>query len=222
MYPPPDHMPSIKAFIQARMSSSRFPGKVLAPFKGEPLIRHVVRGVSEAIPLSDIVVTTSSEPSDDPVTTYLESLDVHVFRGPLNNVFDRFRQCVAAYPCDWILRISADSPLLDPEVLRQVIDAAGDGDCDLVSTIFPRTFPKGRNAELIRVATFLSVSVDELSGEDHEHVTQCFYRNSEDYRIRNVRSSGDLSGLSLAVDTLEDLRRIESFSVEELRGYEGS
>ncbi len=202
------------------MSSSRFPGKVLASFRGEPLIRHVVRGVGRAIAPSDIVVTTSSKSSDDPVASYVESLQINVFRGPLNNVFDRFSQCVAEYPCDWILRISADSPLLNPEILRQVIDEAGDGDCDLVSTIFPRTFPRGRNAELIRVATFLSVPAHELSAEDQEHVTQCFYRDSGKYRIRNVRSSRDLSGLSLAVDTIEDLQRIEALSVEELEGYE--
>jgi spore coat polysaccharide biosynthesis protein SpsF (cytidylyltransferase family) len=215
-------MPTIKAFIQARMSSNRFPGKVLASFRGEPLIRHVVREVSRAIPFSDIVVTTSSEPSDDPVATYVGSLDINVFRGPLDNVFDRFSRCVARYPCDWILRISADSPLLDPDILRLVIEEAGNGDYDLISTIYPRTFPRGRNAELIKVATLLSIRADELSAEDQEHVTPCFYRDSENYRILNVRSSHDLSGLSLAVDTIEDLRRVESLSAEELKGYSAS
>lgn len=195
------------------MSSNRFPGKVLAPFRGEPIILHVVRRLARVISLSDIVVTTSSEISDDPLVTYLKSVDINVFRGPLNDVFDRFRLCLDEHHCDWILRVSGDSPLLEPNVVRAVINESDRGDCDLVSTISPRTFPKGQNAELIRASLFNSVRTDQLTATDKEHVTPFFYKRLREYRICSVKSGlPDLVRLSLAVDTVEDLRRIESLT----------
>lgn len=192
------------------MSSRRFPGKVLAPFRGRPLIWHVVTSVSRALPGVPVVVVTSGEPSDDPLVAYLASLEVAVFRGPLDDVFERFRLCVAEHPCDWILRLSADSPTLDAGVLQTVVAHATRADCDLVTTIFPRTFPKGQNAELIRVATFLGIDTAELSLEDREHVTPFFYRHADRFRIASVESGDSaMAAESLAVDTVEDLRRLE-------------
>src|ERR1700690_261368 len=97
----------IKVFIQARMSSSRFPGKVLAPVNGKPMIARVIRCVAGSFGSDSIVVATSDETSDDPLASYIESLDVKVFRGPLENVFERFRLCLNTNPCDWFFRISA-------------------------------------------------------------------------------------------------------------------
>ena len=200
----------IRAFIQARMSSSRFPGKVLAPFRGKPLIKHVVERVNGLLPASNITVLTSSEESDDPLETYLERAGIHVFRGPLVNVFERFRLCLVEQPCDWILRISADSPLLSADVLRRVVQAPLESDCDLVTTIFPRTFPRGNNAELIR-SSLLDIAPQELTADDREHVTPYYYRHSSQYRICNIVSgSPELAESNLAVDTVEDLRRLES------------
>jgi spore coat polysaccharide biosynthesis protein SpsF len=199
----------IRVFVQARMSSRRFPGKVLAPFRGEPLIRHVIRAVERALPAVAIVVATSSDSSDDPLVSYLATLPVATFRGPLERVFDRFKLCLSAYPCEWILRVSADSPLLEPRVLQMVAGHADRPDCDLVTTIFPRTFPRGQNAELIRASTLLAIQEGELTMEDQEHVTPVFYRHPDRFAIVNVES-GDarLAETSLAVDTVEDLSRL--------------
>jgi hypothetical protein len=118
---------SVRAFVQARMSSRRFPGKVLAPYRGWPVIRHVMAAVTEAfgdrVPLT---VLTSVEPSDDPLVAYLEHLGVDVFRGPLDDVFERFRQCLCGRPCAWMLRLNADTydesdeirPMLEHAVSR--------------------------------------------------------------------------------------------------------
>lgn len=211
---------SVKAFIQARMSSLRFPGKVLAPFRGEPLIRHVIRTLQTVLSSGNIVVATSSEASDDPLAAYLRANGYSVSRGPLDNVFERFRKCLAEHPCDWILRISADSPFLDPRLVCRVIECGQAEECDLVTTIFPRTFPRGQNAELIRTTAFLSVEPNVLTMDDQEHVTTIFYRNAGLYRIINIDSGRKApAGSSLAVDTLEDLRRIEALSDSELGQY---
>ena len=126
------------------MSSRRFPGKVMAPFRGRPLIDHVLASVGQALPHVPIVVATSSEKTDDPLAEYLRSMNVPVFRGPLQKTFDRFRMCVREYPCEWILRVSGDSPMLDARVLKDVVRQAG-AQWDLVTTISPRTFPSGQS-----------------------------------------------------------------------------
>jgi spore coat polysaccharide biosynthesis protein SpsF len=210
----------LRVFIQARMSSHRFPGKVLAPFQGQPLIRHVVAAVVRALPAVPIVIATSSEASDDPLAWYLDQCGVTVFRGPLQRVFDRFRMCVSEHPCDWILRLSADSPLLDTHVLQAVAERATGPDYDLITTVFPRTFPKGHNAELIRVSTFMRLDAERLSAAEQEHVTPYYYHHPTQFRILNVES-GDpmLAELSLAVDTVEDLHRLEQLSAAELQRF---
>ena len=201
----------VRAVIQARMSSRRFPGKVLAPFRGEPLIQSVIRAVDHALPNVPIVVATSLQSSDDPLAAYVESLGVPVFRGALEHVFDRFVACAEAHPCRWVLRVNADSPLLAPPPLHAVIAHVDAPDLDLVTTTFPRTFPRGQNAELIRVETMRAIDPESLSLDDQEHVTQFFYRNPARFRILNVESGdASLAGLSLAVDTLEDLHRLEA------------
>ncbi|MCU1282794.1 MAG: hypothetical protein JWM53_6340 [bacterium] len=200
----------VRVFIQARMSSRRFPGKVLAPFRGEPIIRHVLRAVERALPDLPRLVVTSVEPSDDPLAAYLEELRTDCFRGPLDDVIGRFRAALRAHPCDWILRICADSPLLDPEVLRRVVAARRD-DLDLVTTTEPRTFPKGQNAELIRTQTLLAIEDRELDAADREHVTTLMHRRRDRFRLHNVEADGPSRATdSVAVDTVDDLIRLEA------------
>jgi spore coat polysaccharide biosynthesis protein SpsF len=200
------------------MSSRRYPGKVLAPFSGESLIRHVVRAIEQVLSPTDIVVATSSEVSDDPLAHYLQTLGMIVFRGPLDNVFERYLMCLRDHPCEWILRINGDSPLLFPELIRLIVRHADHFDGDLVTTIFPRTFPNGQNAELIKARSLQAISSAELTPNDQEHVTPYFYRHQDRMQVLNVES-GDprLAEISLAVDTVEDLQRLERLSAEDLR-----
>jgi spore coat polysaccharide biosynthesis protein SpsF len=181
---------SVCVFVQARMSSSRFPGKVLAPLFGRPLIQHVLGGVRQALPWStDIVVVTSDQPSDDPLAVYVTALGVKVFRGALGNVFARFRAAMRIYPHEYVLRTCADSPFPNHNILRRVAGHAAVGDYDLVTTTYPRTFARGQNAELIRASTFLSINQADLGEEEREHVTAVYYRHPERYRILNLSSS---------------------------------
>jgi spore coat polysaccharide biosynthesis protein SpsF len=199
----------IHVFIQARMSSRRFPGKVLAPFRGRPVIWHVLDRVAKALPDLPRVVVTSTDASDDPLAAYLASIGTDVFRGPLDDVLERFRLAATARGAAWLLRICADSPLLDERVLHAVV-AAHDPALDLITTTAPRTFPKGHNAELIKGATLASLG-PELDAEDREHVTRFFHRNRSRFQVKNVES-GDLSlaALELAIDTVDDLHRLEA------------
>lgn len=197
----------VKAFVQARMSSRRFPGKVLAPFDGKPIVFHVVQAAAGAVGAENVVVATSDEPSDDPLVAYLATLNVRCFRGPRDDVFERFRLCARAHPCDWVLRLSADSPLLDPAELAAVIAAAADG-VDLVTTTITAANTHGRNAELIRTQVLLDAAPDEVTADDREHVTPFFYRHPDRYSIVSVGLEPREGG-PLTIDTIEDLARLE-------------
>ena len=203
-------MNDVTIVVQARMSSSRFPGKVLASLHGQPILQHVVAAARSVVDIRNIVVATSVDPSDDPVSAYAKMLGVAVVRGPLEDVLERFRECARQVGTEWIGRLNADSPLLDPLIIARVLEARLEDAYDLVTTVFPRTFPKGQNVELIRVSTLMSLGDDELTAGDREHVTAFFYRHPERFLIRNVESgSPALAGDSVAVDTIDDLRRLE-------------
>ncbi len=200
----------LRVFIQARMSSTRFPGKVLAPFHGKPVIAHVIAAAARALPRGCIVVTTSVEPADDPLAGYVRDLGVAVYRGELDNVVARFQACLAAHPCDWFFRLCADSPLIDPGLLEAAMHYAGRPDIDLVTNVFPRTFPRGQSVEMLRAKTFAALDAGRLTPQQKEHATQIYYYHPERFKIVNLEADAPAPAeASYAVDTLEDLGRLE-------------
>ena len=205
--------PVVRVFIQARMSSERFPGKVLAPFKGKPLIAHVLGQVTQAVSPDAVVVATSGELADDPLSAYVRELGITVLRGPLENVFQRFQLCLEAYPCTWFFRVCADSPLLHSALLTAAMAYCQRLDLDLVTNVYPRTFPKGQSVEMLRSETFSAITADLLSEEEQEHVTKYYYNNPGRFRMLNLDSNDPgLGQMSFVVDTIEDLSRLEGMS----------
>lgn len=201
----------IRTFIQARMSSSRFPGKVLVPFRGRPIIAHVIAAAARVFPPDRITVATSTETSDDPLACYVREMGISVHRGSLDNVVERFQSCLQTFPCDWFFRICADSPLLDPILFHSLLRYSDRQDVDLVTNVFPRTFPKGESLEMLNAATFAAIDSHRLNPNAREHVTQVYYLHPELFRIVNIEATEPrLFGTSLVVDTLEDWRRLET------------
>jgi spore coat polysaccharide biosynthesis protein SpsF len=212
----------IRAFIQARMSSRRFPGKVLAPLAGQPLIRRLLEQVQRVFPLDQITVLTSTESSDDPLACYVRSLGVAVYRGELDNVAARFQGCLRAYPCSWFVRVCADSPLLDSAVLQAISVHQERTDLDLVTNVYPRTFPKGQSVEMVNAETFAALNTQMLSVDEREHVTLVFYQQPQRFRILNVASRDPRQAdLSFVVDTMDDLRRLETLWQTDVAREEG-
>jgi spore coat polysaccharide biosynthesis protein SpsF (cytidylyltransferase family) len=205
----------VRVFVQARMSSKRFPGKVLAKLNGLPVLGHVVNSVADVLPKKAIVVVTSTDATDDPLAKYVESLSVPVFRGPLNNVVQRFQMCLKQYPCDWLFRICADSPLIDSGLISNALQYVDRQDVDVVTNVFPRTFPKGQSIEMIRSALLAGIDADRLTPEEQEHVTKHFYLYPGQFRIMNFESEEDLSDMGLTVDTPEDLDRLSRMFAED-------
>jgi spore coat polysaccharide biosynthesis protein SpsF len=201
----------ISAVIQARMTSKRVPGKVLAPFLGKPLIANVIDRVKAFDPEMRIVLATSTDTEDDPLAIYVESLGIPVIRGARDDVLGRFVKALNEHPCEAFFRVCADSPLLDHRLFAKAVSVYSDHYCDLVTNVFPRSFPAGMSVELVNSGTFAGIEKSTKNPDDREHITRFFYRNYERFIIHNIRCpfpSTDLQ--SLAVDEPGDLNRIET------------
>jgi spore coat polysaccharide biosynthesis protein SpsF (cytidylyltransferase family) len=205
-----DGTTAIRIFVQARMSSRRFPGKVLATLAGRPMIDHVLGRCGQAFGLEQVVLATSAESSDDALADHAATLGVRVFRGELDNVVGRFQRCLADHPCEWFVRISADSPLIDPCLVARVAERRAPH-LDLVTNVQPRTFPAGQSVEVVNSGSFAALDAAALTADEREHATLVFYRHPERFRVLNVASRDPrLASQHLAVDTLEELRRVEA------------
>lgn len=205
----------VRVFVQARMASARFPGKALAPLAGKPVIEHVLERVAKAVNLDQIVLCTTGDPSDAPLVWFAERFFawrmpryLKVYRGPAENVVSRFQEALRVYPCERFFRVCGDSPLLDPGLFERFL-AVGD-EPDLVTNVFPRTFPRGQSLELVRSDTFAALDAASLTPEQREHPTKVYYENPSQYSIVNVMSGLPPLNANVAVDTIEDLRRIEA------------
>src|ERR1044071_4155673 len=126
--------------VQARMTSRRLPGKVLHVVAGKPLMQYLLERIRAHFNSEKIVVATSSDPSDKPVSEFCAGFGVDCYRGPLDNVADRFKEVVDAYSFDNFVRVSGDSPLLDARLIERGLNTFREGDFDLVTNVLPRTF----------------------------------------------------------------------------------
>ena len=174
------------------------------------MINHVIEQVTQVLSSDQMIVATSVESPDDPLAWYVQKLGIAVFRGSLNNVVERFQGCLKEYPCTWFFRICADSPLLDSALLQTMLAYRERSDLDLVTNIYPRTFPKGRSAEMLYAPTFEALALEHLTAEQKEHATKIYYDRPAEFRIINITSPNPLEGeTSYAIDTVEDLLRLE-------------
>jgi spore coat polysaccharide biosynthesis protein SpsF len=200
-----------RIFIQARMSSARFPGKMLAPFRGRPLIAQVLERFRKFDLYSRIVVLTSRDATDDPLADFIANrCAVAVFRGELDNVVARFQSALSEYPCDWFVRISGDSPLIDASLVQAMIRLS-DRDCDVVSNVVRRTFPPGQSVECVRSEVFRALNSKEMTPDQREHVTKVFYDRPNQWRLRSVicKDPG-WENVRMVVDHLDDIRVLEA------------
>ena len=175
----------IGAIVQARMTSRRLPGKSLRPLCGKPLLQYVLESLAQVEPLAVVVVATSSDPTDDPIADFCKRQGSPCFRGPLDNVAERFRQAARRHQLAGFVRISGDSPLLDSRLVARGVALFQESDADLATNVFPRTYPAGMSVEVVRTATFERVVPGLDEPDDREHVTGYFYRHPEQFRIVN-------------------------------------
>jgi spore coat polysaccharide biosynthesis protein SpsF len=205
-------MSGVTAIIQARMGSTRLPGKVLMKLAGRAVIDHVIEHVGAAREIGLIVVATTTEAADDVLVDHLSRTDVKVFRGSDADVLSRFEGAARFAGAETIVRVTADDPLKDPDVIDRVVSAFGDANpkCDYVSNTHPPTWPEGQDAEVISVAALFRAAAETRDPYDREHVTPYFYRNPDKFRCRNIERSPDLSACRLTLDTPDDFAFFEA------------
>ena len=198
------------AIIQARTSSSRLPGKVMAPIQGMPLIVFMLRRVARAQQLDHVVLATSVEKSDDVLAQRVAQLGFDCYRGDLSDVLDRFAGAAKLSGADIIVRLTGDCPLMDPDIIDRCVSTLIQGQFDYVSNVDPPTFPDGLDVEAFTSGALARAHADaELSG-DREHVTPYIRRNKILFRQMNVRSHVDLSSLRWTVDHPDDLEFVRA------------
>lgn len=208
------------AVIQARWSSKRLPGKVLKLLGDRPLLGWTVSRLQQSKMISEIVLATSELATDDPVAAYGHALGLEVYRGALDDVAARFCAVVQDREAQAFVRICGDSPLIDPLLVDQAVNLYQTQDCDLVTNVFPRSFPKGQSVELIRSSSFLSIW-DYVPLSEREHITQIYYRFPEQFRIINFSSEFNASTVQLSIDTLEDYQIIQQI-IQQSEGTPGT
>lgn len=195
--------------LQARVSSTRLPGKVLKPLLGEPMIIRQLERIKRCRMLEKIIVATSDSQSDDPLVSVLESTKIDVYRGSLDNVLDRFYNAATLYMPEHVVRLTGDCPLIDPVVIDKVVETHLQQGNDYTANAVKATFPDGLDVEVMSYSTLKEVKDKAKLPSELEHVTQYIHNNHQQYKIGHVKNNCDLSAMRWTVDEPEDLEFVE-------------
>ncbi len=198
----------IIAIIQARMGSNRLPGKVLLDLAGEPMLTRVVHRLRRSKTITDVMVATTTETQDDVISDLCKVQGWTCFRGNHDDVLDRYYQAARAQFADVVVRITSDCPLIEPEIVDQVVGRFMEHQpvLDYASnSLSPRTFPRGLDTEVMRFDALERAWHLDKNPDWREHVTQFIQRNTSLFSTLAITNDQDLSSMRWTVDTVEDL-----------------
>ena len=205
------------AILQARMRSTRLPGKVLADVGGAPLLVRELERLERATRLDDIVIATSTNSADDPIAELAALRGTRCYRGEEGDVLARYVGAARESRADVVIRVTADCPLIDPDTVDRVTDTllASPGGADYASNVIRRTYPRGLDAEAFHADVLERTARLATSPESREHVTWFVYRERPDlWSLRSVEDTADNSDLQWTVDTAADLARVRRIYVD--------
>ncbi|HEY4644311.1 MAG TPA: glycosyltransferase family protein [Bacteroidota bacterium] len=207
--------PHILVVIQARMSSSRLPGKIMLPLAGRPLLQRVVERAQHAAVLHSTTIATSTATADDVIEQFAERIGVPCFRGDATDLLDRHYQAGLAMDAEVLVKIPSDCPLIDPKVIDGVIQFYLDreSEFDYVSNLHPESYPYGQDVEVVPMPTLEAAWREATQPEDREHTTRFITNRPWRFRIGNVLWEGgrDLSTAERwTVDYPEDYEFVRS------------
>lgn len=190
--------------VQARMTSTRLPGKVLLPLAGEPMLVRLLERLRRVRRAQGIVVATTTNATDDPIAALCAKQGVPCHRGSELDVLSRYADAARLHGAAVVVRITSDCPLIDPALIDQVIADYEVGGSDYVSNMLPPSWPYGMAVEVFSAAALAQAHTEATQAAEREHVTPFLYWHPERYRLRNVASPVDLSRHRWTVDTPED------------------
>lgn len=200
----------VVAIVQSRMGSTRLPGKVLMDIGGHTALARVITRLSRSRRIDEMVVATTAAPLDDEIVTESKRIGVKCFRGSENDVLARYCQAAGAFRANVVVRITSDCPLIDPEIVDQVIEKYVTEKADFACNVLPRSFPRGLDSEVF--STTALTKAENLAHEPYqrEHVTPVFYERQDLFRIVSVSAERDYSRYRWTLDTPEDLELIRA------------
>jgi len=210
---------TVVSVIQARMGSSRLPGKVMLPLDCDHVLEHDIRRASSADNVDEVVVATSDEKQDDMVARYAERAGAGVYRGSEEDVLGRMYEAARERDADVVVRVTADCPLVSVEYIDKAVDRLLSGGYDYVSGLLDRTFPRGTESETFTFDSFREVERGSDEPREREHVTPYYRENPDEFELYNLTSDEvftegflhDRTDLRLTLDEADDyelMRRI--------------
>lgn len=196
------------------MNSRRLPGKILFDVAGAPLIAHVIRRAEASGVFHDVVLATTADRSDDPVEAFCVSRGIHFFRGDTDDVLRRYTEAARSCGAELIARLTGDCPLLDPDVIRRVVEEFDPARHDYVSNAMRRTYPDGLDTEVFTMSALAAAEKRAALPSEREHVTPYIHKHPEIFRIGHVTQERDLSALRWTVDEARDLDFVRAVFME--------
>jgi len=202
----------LTAIIQARMTSTRLPGKIMADIGGKPLLKRMLDRVRRASKLDKIIVATTTNKTDDVTAKLCAAEGIEVFRGSEHDVLDRFHGAAQAAGATALVRLTADCPMIDPQLIDEIVSRYGRGDCDYASNAIDRTYPDGLDVEVFSRAALDEAQAKATHPYLREHVTPYIHGHSDygrgNFRQAAVTYAADFSHVRWTVDRPDDLERV--------------
>lgn len=197
------------AIIQARMTSTRLPGKVMKKVYGRTILERMIERVKKARTLNDVIIATTIDPSDDLIENLCQKLGVKIFRGSMKDVLDRFYQAAKLYDSDNIVRLTGDCPLIDPALIDEVVQALirnkADFACNRLPPPFSRTYPIGLDVEACTFKALTNAWENSMEKHQREHVLPYLYEVPDRFKVIQLNYSKNMGDLRWTLDTPEDL-----------------
>ena len=200
----------ILAIVQARMGSSRLPGKALKDIQGRSMLARVVRRAQRSSLIDRLIVATTDKEADDAIASECKVLGVSVFRGSEDDVLDRYYQAAKAFSAEAVVRITSDCPLIDPDVIDRVVRVFLDNRPDYASNTIENTYPRGLDVEVFTFSALEKAWRNASRDFERVHVTPYIYLHPELFRKLSVTGEKNLSFYRWTVDTAEDLALVRA------------
>jgi spore coat polysaccharide biosynthesis protein SpsF len=199
-------MTKIIAIVQARLESTRLPGKTMMDIMGRPMLWHVINRLKQSRRLTDIVIATTTNEKDKAIVRLARENSVKSYAGNEEDVLDRYYQAAIKFKTDVIVRLTADCPLIDPEIVDKVIEYFLSGNSDYVSNTVKPSYPDGLDTEVFSFGSLQRAWEEAKLKSEREHVTAYLWKHPELFKIGNVKNDIDLSRFRWTVDIDEDLQ----------------
>ena len=204
-------MSNVVVIIQARMGSTRLPGKIMRSILGKTILIHDLERIKRMKTINGIVVATTILDEDDIIVDSVKNYDktIGIYRGSQENVLERYYEAAMEFKTDIIVRITSDCPLIDPTISDLVVETFLENQCDYCCNNMPRTYPHGLDTEVFSFEALEKAWREAKATFEKEHVTEYIINNPDNFRLLNVSNDKILNNLRWTLDYLEDFTFIK-------------